>query len=108
VRAIMNSGPVWCGMFCATIFFSGGNLMSLFFLDKAERNWIGRHKFNVMVPYISFIFMMGMGIRNLSVGHIHHDVVSFYMSWVLTGAVFSILFYKLIHFFSRQYKSSFS
>lgn len=101
VKAIMNLGPVLCGVFCATIFFGSGNLLSFLFLDKMEQDWIGRHKFSVIIPYISFIFMLGMGARSWFDGHIHHDGVLYYASWILTGLLLSITFYKAIQ--SRKF-----
>ena len=96
IKTIMNLGPVWCGVFCATIFFSGGNILSLIFLDKFEKDWVSRHKFSVIIPYISFVFMLGMGARSWFDGHIHHDGVLYYSSWVFTGLLLSIILYKVI------------
>jgi hypothetical protein len=50
VKAIMNLGPVLCGVFCASIFFGSGNILAFLFLDKFEKNWIARHGVSVMTP----------------------------------------------------------
>lgn len=94
MNVIMSYGPVVCGIFCASIFFFGGHGLSYAFLSAPERNWVLRHGYAMIIPYVSFLFMLGMGLKNIAPGHIHHDVVSFYGSWLLTAFAVSVLFLK--------------
>lgn len=94
MNVIMSYGPVVCGIFCASIFFLGGHGLSYAFLNAPERKWVVRHGYAMIIPYVSFLFMLGMGLKNISSGHIHHDVISFYGSWLLTAFAVSILFLK--------------
>jgi hypothetical protein len=48
----------------------------------------------MIIPYVSFIFMLGMGLKSIAPGHIHHDVAAYYGSWLLTAFAVSILFSK--------------
>jgi hypothetical protein len=96
MNVIMSYGPVVCGVFCASIFFLGGHLLSFAFLDRAERKWVSRHGYAMIIPYVSFIFMLGMGLKSISPGHIHHDVISYYGSWFVTAVAISILFVKVV------------
>ena len=102
MNVIMSYGPVVCGVFCASIFFLGGHGMSYAFLSSPERKWVVRHGYAMFIPYISFLFMLGMGLKSIAPGHIHHDVTSFYGSWLLTAFAISFLF---IAFLSSQKKS---
>lgn len=94
MNVIMSYGPVVCGIFCASIFFLGGHVLSFAFLDSAEKKWVGRHGYAMIMPYVSFLFMLGMGIKSIAPGHIHHDVFSYYGSWFLTAIAISILFVR--------------
>jgi hypothetical protein len=95
VQNIMNMGPVWCGLFCSILFFAGGNLLALICLSRIERKWISTHEYSVLTPYIAILFSIGMGARTLFSGHIHHDVLSFYVSWLAGAIIFCVLFYKV-------------
>jgi len=95
VNSIIHSGPIVCGIFCSTIFFLGGNLLSYFFLKPIERNWVTRHEYAMIIPYISFLFMLGMGLKNIAPGHLHNDTLTFYLSWIMTAFFVSILFFKV-------------
>lgn len=95
-NVIMSYGPVVCGIFCASIFFLGGHGLSYAFLSAPERKWVVRHGYALIIPYVSFVFMLGMGIKNIAPGHIHHDVTSFYGSWLITAFAISILFIKAL------------
>lgn len=96
MNVIMEYGPVVCGIFCASIFFLGGHALSFAFMNSAERKWVVRHEYAMIIPYVSFLFMLGMGLKNIAPGHIHHDVFSYYGSWVLTAIAISILFIKTL------------
>lgn len=98
MNVIMSYGPVVCGIFCASIFFFGGHALSFIFLSHSERKWVVRHGHALLIPYISFLFMLGMGLKNISPGHIHHDVFSFYGSWLITAFAVSIFFLKALSF----------
>ncbi len=104
MNVIMSYGPVICGIFCASIFFFGGNILSYAFVTVAERKWVVRHGFAMITPYVSFLFMLGMGLKNIAPGHIHHDVASYYGSWLLTAFAVSILFSKAFNEQKRQVK----
>lgn len=95
INQIMNLGPVLCGMFCSLIFFTGGNLLSFLSLNKVERKWIINHEYSVLTPYVAIIFMLGMTLKHLSPGHIHHDVIPFYTSWLLSAMIACVMFHKL-------------
>ena len=103
MNVIMSYGPVVCGIFCASIFFLGGHSLSYAFMSLPERKWVIRHGYAMIIPYVSFLFMLGMGLKNIAPGHIHHDVISYYGSWLVTAFVVSILFMKA---FSVQNKLS--
>jgi hypothetical protein len=94
MNVIMSYGPIVCGIFCASIFFVGGNALSFSFLSASERKWVVRHSFAMTIPYISFLFMLGMGLKSVAPGHIHHDVFSYYGSWLVTAFAISALFLK--------------
>lgn len=94
MNVIMSYGPIICGIFCSSVFFLGGHVLSYLFLKSAERKWVLQHGYAMMIPYISFLFMLGMGLRAIAPGHIHHDVFSFYGSWFVTAFAVSILFLK--------------
>jgi hypothetical protein len=96
MNVIMSYGPVVCGIFCASIFFLGGHALSYAFLSSPERKWVGRNGYVMLIPYVSFLFMLGMGLKTIAPGHIHHDVFSFYGSWLLTAFAVSALFLKII------------
>lgn len=93
-NVIMSYGPVVCGIFCASIFFLGGHALSYAFMNSAERKWVVKHGYSMIIPYVSFLFMLGMGLKTIAPGHIHHDVFSFYGSWLITGLLISVLFIK--------------
>lgn len=92
MNVIMSYGPIVCGIFCASIFFLGGNFLSYGLLNSAERKWVVRRGYALIIPYISFLFMLGMGLKSIAPGHVHHDVSSYYVSWILTAVAISILF----------------
>ena len=94
MNVIMSYGPVICGIFCSSIFFLGGNALSYAFLNLSERKWVVRHGYSMIIPYVSFIFMLGMALKSIAPGHIHHDVAAYYGSWLLTAYAVSILFSK--------------
>ena len=94
VDRIMGMGPIWCGVFCSVIFFAGGNLLSYLFLNSTQRKWILNHEYSVVTPYVSMFFVIGMVLKNIAPGHIHHDVFAFYASWMVGAFLFSLLFYK--------------
>jgi hypothetical protein len=94
MNVIMSYGPVVCGVFCASVFFLGGHSLSYAFLNSSERKWVVRNGYAVLIPYVSFLFMLGMGLKSISTGHIHHDVFSYYGSWLVTAFAISILFFK--------------
>jgi hypothetical protein len=96
ISSIMHMGPIWCGLFCATIFFAGGNILSYLFLNSFERNWIMKHKYGVILPYISLTFFAGMVLKQIAPGEIHHNVLSFYMSWFFGAILISMSFYQLL------------
>jgi hypothetical protein len=96
MNVIMSYGPVVCGIFCSSVFFLGGHALSYAFLSLPERKWVARHGYIMIIPYVSFLFMLGMGLKSLAPGHIHHDVFSFYGSWLLTAFGVSILFLKVL------------
>lgn len=96
MNVIMSYGPVVCGIFCASIFFVGGHGLSYLFLKSSERKWIVRHGFAMMIPYVSFLFMLGMGLKSVAPGHLHHDVIPYHSSWILTALAISILFLKIL------------
>ena len=91
---VMSFGPVICGLFCAGFYFLGANGLSLMISDKIEREWVRRHRYAIMTPWISFLFFLGMLIQHLSplTLHAHHSSI-FYASW-LVGA-FIVSFYSL-------------
>lgn len=93
VNNIMNMGPVWCGLFCGAAFFTGGNLLSFLFLKKAERSWLFNHKYGVIIPYIALVFVVGMFVKNLNLGHFHHDTPTFHMSWLVGGFAITIIYF---------------
>lgn len=93
-NVIMSYGPIVCGIFCASIFFLGGNVLSYAFMNSAERKWVLRHGYAMIIPYVSFLFMLGMGLKTIAPGHIHHDVFSYHGSWLVTGFLISVLFIK--------------
>lgn len=97
MNVIMSYGPVICGIFCSSVFFLGGHVLSYAFLSSAERKWVIRHGYIMIIPYVSFLFMLGMGLKNISPGHIHHDVFAYYGSWLLTAFAVSILFLKTFY-----------
>lgn len=101
MNVIMSYSPVICGIFCASIFFFGGNFLSYAFLSVPERKWVVRHGHAMIIPYVSFLFMLGMGLKNIAPGHIHHDVISFHGSWLLTAFAISILFLKAFSYQKR-------
>lgn len=94
MNVIMSYGPVICGIFCSSVFFLGGHVLSYLFLNSAQRKWVAQHGYAMSIPYISFLFMLGMGLRIIAPGHIHHDVFSYYGSWLVTALAISILFLK--------------
>lgn len=96
MNVMMSYGPVVCGIFCASVFFLGGHALTYVFLTRPERNWIVRHGFVMIIPYVSFLFMLGMGLKSIAPGHIHHDVFSYYGSWLITAFAISILFLKFL------------
>lgn len=103
VNVIMSYGPVVCGIFCASIFFLGGHLLAYLFLSDLERKWVMKHEYALVIPYVSFIFMLGMGLKNIFPGHIHHDVFSYYGSWLVTAFGISILVLKTFNLQKRKY-----
>lgn len=103
MNVIMSYGPVVCGIFCASIFFMGGHFLTYIFLKSSERKWIVRHGYAMTIPYISFLFMLGMGLKSVAPGHLHHDVFSYHTSWVLTALALSMLYLKVL-----GYRRSFS
>lgn len=93
-NVIMSYGPIICGIFCASIFFLAGHSLTYTFLNSTERKWVFRHSYSMVIPYVSFLFMLGMGLKSIAPGHIHHDLPSYYGSWLLTAFAISILFIK--------------
>lgn len=93
-NVIMSYGPIVCGILCAGIFFTGGYLLSYALLTATERKWVLRNNYSLMIPYISLVFMLGMSLKQLAPGHIHHDVTSFYVSWILAAFMVSVLISK--------------
>ena len=96
MNVMMSYGPVVCGIFCASVFFFGGHALSFFFLTRPEKKWIVRHGLVMVIPYVSFLFMLGMGMKSIAPGHVHHDVFSYYGSWLITAFAISVLFLKVL------------
>lgn len=90
---IMDYGPVWCGIFCAGIFFIGANTASMFILKKTELEWIATHKMSVLASWVSFLFFFGMLAKYYAPGHMHHTSVSHYMSWYVSALMITFGFF---------------
>lgn len=98
---IMDFGPVWCGIFCASVFMAGGNLFSLLFLKAFEREWIGTHFIKILLPWISCVFFVGMLAKYYAPGELHHNSVSYHLSWYFTALFLSMLMVKKLYHQSR-------
>jgi hypothetical protein len=94
---IMDFGPIWCGIFCASIFMAGGNFFSLIFLKPTEREWIGGHIVRVLLPWISLVFFVGMIAKYYAPGNLHHNTVSYHLSWYFTALFLSMLMVKKLY-----------
>ena len=92
---VLSYGPVWCGIFCAGIFFIGAGLFSLLILNSGGREWVYRHKISVIIPWISFVFFSGMLLQDYAPSKMHHANLTFYSSWYISGLVLSLVLYKL-------------
>ncbi len=106
IQSIMNLGPVWCGLFCSVVFFTGGNLLAFICLSRIERKWISSHESSVLTPYIAILFSIGMVARKVFSGHIHHDVFSYYASWLVGAIFFCLIFNKVVSRIHLLKKSS--
>jgi hypothetical protein len=106
IQKIMELGPIWCGIFCSSLFFAGGCVLSSLFLNRNQRLWIYKHEFSVLTPYISILFVIAMGLKNIVNGHFHHDVFAYHASWIFGALFFSFLFYKLVSKFNVNHKAS--
>lgn len=79
---IMSFGPVWCGLFCAGIFFTGANVLSLAVSSPVEREWINNHKSSVILPWITVLFFLGMLVEGIATPSLHrHQNILYYASW---------------------------
>lgn len=84
---IMSFGPVWCGLFCAGVFFTGANILSIAVSSPIEREWVHNHKASVILPWITVLLFLGMLAESLATPGTHrHQDASFYVSWY-TGAL---------------------
>ena len=92
---IMSLGPVWCGVFCASLFFAGGNALSLIALREDEREWIASHKASVVLPWISLLFFLGMISKFYAPGFLHHDSSSYHLSWYGSALLISLFAAKI-------------
>lgn len=91
---IMDFGPVWCGIFCASFFMAGGNLFSLLFLKNHEREWISGNSMKVLLPWISLIFFIGMIAKYYAPGEMHHNTVTYHFSWYFSALFLSMIILK--------------
>lgn len=91
---IMDFGPVWCGVFCASVFMAGGNFFSLIFLKAHERQWISDHSSKVIFPWISLVFFVGMIAKYYAPSELHHNTVTYHLSWYFTALLLSIIIVK--------------
>lgn len=108
VNLIMGLGPVACGIFCSVIFFAGGNILSWLCLSSIERKWIYKNEYSVITPYVAVLFVIGMAVRSILQGHIHHDVISYYGSWLVTGFLFSIILLTTMYHIKKVQDEDFS
>jgi len=92
---IMDFGPAWCGVFCASVFMAGGYLASTIFLSPLEEKWIMAHKFKVTFPWISSLFFLGMIGKYYAPGDISHYTVSFHFTWLATAVLSSSIYFRL-------------
>lgn len=91
---IMDFGPIWCGIFCASVFMAGGNFISLIFLKSHEREWISGHSLRVLFPWVSLLFFIGMIAKYYAPGELHHNSVTYHVTWYVSAFVFSLFFMK--------------
>ncbi|MBY0518141.1 MAG: hypothetical protein K2P81_14630 [Bacteriovoracaceae bacterium] len=92
---IMDFGPFWCGVFCASVFMAGGNLSSMIFLNAFEEKCIIAHKYRVTFPWVSALFFMGMIGKYYAPGDISHYTVSFHLAWYVTAVLLSVLLLRI-------------
>lgn len=98
---VLSFGPVWCGIFCAGVFFIGASIFSLLMLNSGGREWVYEHKISVLTPWISFVFFTGMLLKDYAPSQIHHANSTFYTSWYITGLILSLSLYKLAEKFKK-------
>lgn len=91
---IMDFGPMWCGIFCASVFMAGANLSSMIFLSSFEQRWIMSHKYRITFPWVSALFFLGMIGKYYAPNDISHYTVSFHLAWFVTATLLSILFLR--------------
>lgn len=96
---VMSFGPIWCGIFCASVFTAGANFFSLIFLKDEEKEWISRHSARVLVPWITLIFFVGMIGKYYAPGELHHNTVSYHVSWYSMALVLS---FAMVGMFRRR------
>lgn len=91
---IMNYGPVFCGLFCSTVFFLGGLVLNYLFLRKTEFKWVLWNKIALVVPFILIIFLAMISTKDMVLDHdSHFKSLSFDAAW-LSGA-FAVMFMGL-------------
>lgn len=91
---IMDFGPIWCGLFCASVFMAGGHFFSLLFLKSHEREWISGRTLRVLFPWVSLLFFIGMIGKYYAPAELHHNTVTYHLSWYLSALLVSSLIWK--------------
>jgi polyferredoxin len=94
---LMRLDPISCGIFCAFVFFTAGQGFSFLILNKFEKKWIKQYGFNISLYYVAIFFLLGMSLKSITNNHIHHDVPSYYITWIITSIIISFLFCKFIY-----------
>lgn len=92
---IMSFGAIWCGIFCAGVFFVGANTLSMLLLSKTELEWIANHKVTVLGTWVTFLFFFGMLAKYYAPAEMHYSSASHYMSWYLSALAISFSFFTV-------------
>jgi hypothetical protein len=88
---IMSFGPIWCGIFCAGVFFIGASLSSMLLLNKVETEWITRKKFSVALSWVTFLFFIGMLLKSVPHEEMHLTAKSYYISWYVSALIITMV-----------------
>lgn len=100
---VMNLGQIPCAVFCSTVMFLGGIIVSYSFLRKSQIRWISNNSLLLVIPFNSLVFMIMMLTKNNSLDHHSASHSSVYdIIWLVTSFMVTFLAIKLMKRFIRR------